>query len=657
MNRTLTTTVSRLPAHVTDLILRGLFAGLLVVTASVCSVFAGNVRYPVKDIPARLRGDADAVIRENSIVFEVRDRRRARLTGTIAVTIFNADGRGYGELPLTYDRFHTIRSLEGWIYDAQGGLVRELEDADTHDFSAISDYSLYEDSRQRTAELYFDRYPYTVVYTYVEEYDGYLTWPEWVAQEQKEPVQSTTFEVQIAPNEELRYWTNSDSLKPEVLVRDGKKSYRWGAENLPALGSAAMDEDIDKRAGVVLIAPSEFQFGEYAGNLTSWRDFGSWNASLWAGRDRLPEPARRDVRALIRQGETPREIIGTLYRYMQSRTRYVSVQLGIGGWQPFDAAYVHEKGYGDCKALSNYMVSLLKEAGVTAYPVLIYSGGRNRLYREDFPSNQFNHVIVCVPLPGDSVWLECTSQHMPPGHLDWSIGDRFALMITPAGGVAVHTPVSTPDRNVQRRNGVVRLAVAGAAQAAIEVRYTGDRCDRIREELAVTPVGEREKWLLSHMQVQNVRLKSSSIEGLEWRDSSVSISTTFTLPEYASVTGTRLFFEPNMMERRTSVPVEMPDRRSPLRFEYPRRDLDSIVYRISGVYVCEAMPKELRLESSVGSFRSKIVRTDDSTIVYTRSLEIRGTEFPPERYGEYRKFLAAIVVADRAQVVLVRRKP
>jgi hypothetical protein len=43
--------------------------------------------------------------------------------------------------------------------------------------------------------------------------------------------------------------------------------------------------------------------------------------------------------------------------------------------------------------------------------------------------------------------------------------------------------------------------------------------------------------------------------------------------------------------------------------------------------------------------------------VYTRSLEIRGTEFPPERYGEYRKFLAAIVVADRAQVVLVRRKP
>jgi hypothetical protein len=69
------------------------------------------------------------------------------------------------------------------------------------------------------------------------------------------------------------------------------------------------------------------------------------------------------------------------------------------------------------------------------------------------------------------------------------------------------------------------------------------------------------------------------------------------------------------------------------------------------------MPKELRLESSVGSFRSKIVRTDDSTIVYTRSLEIRGTEFPPERYGEYRKFLAAIVVADRAQVVLVRRKP
>jgi len=82
---------------------------------------------------------------------------------------------------------------------------------------------------------------------------------------------------------------------------------------------------------------------------------------------------------------------------MQDHTRYISIQLGIGGWQPFDAAFVQEHGYGDCKALSNYMVALLKTAGITAYSVLIRPGDYRYTFNESFPSNQFTHVIVCVP--------------------------------------------------------------------------------------------------------------------------------------------------------------------------------------------------------------------------------------------------------------------
>ncbi|HTY58960.1 MAG TPA: DUF3857 domain-containing protein, partial [Bacteroidota bacterium] len=500
-------------------------------------------------------------------------------------------------------------------------------------------------------------YPYTVCYTYVEEYDGYLSWPDWAAQGGKEAVQWSRFEVRVPADMTLRYWTNRDTVKPVLTVDDGKKVYCWSARNLPALDPDAADEEIDQRTLNVLVAPAEFQIDDYTGTMSGWKEFGAWNAQLWTGRDRLPEPAAKEVLGIVRPGDSKRETIAKLYTYMQSRTRYVSVQLGIGGWQPFDAAYVQEKGYGDCKALSNYMVALLKEAGVTAYPVLIQSGRRESLYRRDFPSNQFNHVIVCVPLDKDSVWLECTSQVMPPGHLGSGTEDRFGLMITPSGGELVQTPASTPGKNVQRRTGFVSLAVAGAAQAAFETRYTGDECDNIREELAMTPLGEREKWLLNHLQVQNAALRGSSILGIEGRDTSVVISLALAIPEYGSVTGTRCFFEPNMMERRTAIPPDRPSRRSPVRFAYPYRDIDSIIYRIPLLYACESLPKEIHLESAVGSFRTKTVQRNDSTLVYTRVLEIRGTEFPPEKYAEYRKFISGIVVADRAQVALVRKRP
>ncbi len=87
-----------------------------------------------------------------------------------------------------------------------------------------------------------------------------------------------------------------------------------------------------------------------------------------------------------------------LYEYLQSTTRYVNIQLGIGSWQPFDATYVHTRGYGDCKALSNYMIAMLQAAGVEAYPVLIRHGEEAPEVLADFPSNQFNHMIACAKL-------------------------------------------------------------------------------------------------------------------------------------------------------------------------------------------------------------------------------------------------------------------
>ena len=86
------------------------------------------------------------------------------------------------------------------------------------------------------------------------------------------------------------------------------------------------------------------------------------------GRDILPEETKLKVQELTKGMTDPVAIIGVLYNYLQQNTNYVGIQLGIGGWQTYDETYVTTKKYGDCKALSNFMISLLKKKELKAMP-------------------------------------------------------------------------------------------------------------------------------------------------------------------------------------------------------------------------------------------------------------------------------------------------
>jgi transglutaminase-like putative cysteine protease len=118
---------------------------------------------------------------------------------------------------------------------------------------------------------------------------------------------------------------------------------------------------------------------------------------------------KAEIQQITANCKTPLEKMEKIYGLLQQKTRYISVQLGIGGWQPFDATYVAEKGYGDCKALSNFTKAMLEVVGIPSYYTIIRAGENATEINPAFPANQFNHAILCVPLPKDlsakSLWV------------------------------------------------------------------------------------------------------------------------------------------------------------------------------------------------------------------------------------------------------------
>ena len=608
-------------------------------------------KYAIRRIPAELSLDADAVIRYNSTRFEIEDEYNTTEKDTFVVTIFNKDGQHYGKISLYYDKFIDIDDLDGRILDADGEEIRSLSDKDVNDQPAIHWFSLYEDSRRKVAELYYDKYPYTIEFTYKINYGSFISWPSWYSQNSLAPVEFNKFDVLVPDNYKLRYWCNKDTIRPKISEKG--RLYSWRAENLKKLSYDVIGEDYEDVSTIVKIAPSKFEIDGYEGNLDNWKDFGLWGYNLCKDKDILSEAAIKDINSVITPSDNQKQKVIKLYKYLQSNTRYVSVQLGLGGWQPFDAMYVYQHGYGDCKALSNYMVSLLKVAGITAYSVWVNSGDHRLPIIKEFPSDQFNHVIVCVPLEKDTMWLECTNQNILAGNIGWSNENRGALMITPDGGVLINTPRSSSKQNMMQKKIEVTFSSNTALINGI-IKWDGDQQNSVRSVAKEDVPKDREKWILKSFEAPDVSIKDYSFYVADDSTNNVNLKLNLYLPKYATVSGSRIFFNPNLMQRRSYVPDKVAERLSPIRFSYPYHDIDTIIYKIPQGCKVEAVPDEMNLSSSFGDFTSKTIKDGDGNLLYVRSLEIRVYEIPAENYNEYRNFFSEVVKTDRSQVVLVK---
>ncbi len=634
-------------------------AGRILAMIALCVpvVRAGDPEpYAVSRIPAALRANARAVVRLSREEFTIRDIRRATYRLTKAVTIFDKDKRDYGVFTVWYDKYRSVEEMEATIYDADGKEVKDLDSDEIRDFSEFSGANLFSDNRVKAASIMYDRYPYTVEFRTEVRYNGSLNWPTWYAQESDDAVERSEFIVTVPAGDSLRFFANRDSVRPVISGSGDGRQYTWTATGLPALSKDAWSDDVEDVTTVVRIAPRSFMMDDIEGSMETWRGFGAWEWKLIHGRDVLPPDAVQAVRSAVDTTAPPRERARAVYHFLQQRSRYISVQLGIGGWQPMEASVVHDKGYGDCKALSNYAIALLRAVGVPASPVLVRTGNVRTPMITAFPSNQFDHMIVCVPFERDSVWLECTSRTDVFGVPGAWTSDRPALLIDADGGHVVRIPATTLQDNVRTRVLAVRLIWSGDAEVRGTITARGAAQEAIRSDLADASPEEQKRYVLDRLWGEKIAVTSLTVAGMTGDTNRSSVTFTAQIPRYGNMNGPRLFVQPAIIDRQLSFPAQVKNRLSPLRFSYPYRNSDSIVYRLPDGYGVEALPGETDLATDFGAYRMTLATLGDTAVVCTRTFEIRAAEIPASAYGAYRTFLAGIVKADRGQMVLIRRR-
>jgi hypothetical protein len=626
------------------------FCGVLV----GLSVSAAAQSYSVALIPDSLKKDARAVVREEEIILEIKSPEKVIEKEHHVYTILNENADNIGGFSSFYDKFTSINWIDGILYDANGKEVKHVKKKDMEDRSYIGAESLADDVRFKEHNFYCRVYPYSVDYEEEDELKGFLRFENW------SPLYSAGISTQhskyviIAPADyQVRFKPVNCNFQPVVTATGDKKVYTWEISNLPARTTEFDGPDWAEIAPHVLFAPSDFEEQGYKGNTSSWENFGKFMDQLMAGRDVLPDNVKHKVHELTDHLTDTRQKVYVLYDYLQKNTRYISIQLGIGGWQPFPADYVATKRYGDCKALSNFMVALLKEAGIKGNCVLIYGGRDVPELVADFPSFQGNHMISCVPMGKDTIWLECTSQTVSPDFMGSFTGNRKAILIDDDGGHIVRTPSYSPKDNTRCRVVEALIGDDGTLDANVNTRYSGCREETPSAVMNELTGEERQKYLNDLFNLPTYSIDKSNYEEQKGTIPVVREYLHVMSPNYASVSGKRLFVNPDLFDRSSyRLPVD-----SVRRYDFVDKqaftDIDSVTLKIPAGYQPEAVPADLAIDSRFGKYAASVKVMPDRIVYYRRYEEAIG-HFPPTDYPELVKFYERLYKADHNRIVLVK---
>lgn len=423
---------------------------------------------------------------------------------------------------------------------------------------------------------------------------------------------------------------------------------------MPARRQEPYGPDPETYVTTVRIAPVEFSYYKHKGRYTDWNELGHWmyGALLSDGRT-LPAPTVQEVRSLVAEAASDKEKARILYDYLQRKTRYVSVQIGIGGFKPMPASEVDRLGYGDCKALVNYMQALLDVVDIPSYYCVVQAGNAKRDIQADFAGmEQGNHVILCIPFANDTTWLECTSQRIPFGYLGTFTDDRTVWACTPEGGRVLRTPGFNAEESTQVRQAVLTLGADGTVAGSVKTVFSAGQYDN-HLEIAGTSGQEQLKLLKEAYDIDHITFSNIAYD--KRLDGQPELEETFevNLDRYAPENDGQVFLVTNVFNRRGMVP-EVKNRTLPLYINRGYTDEDQLNYTLPEGYLLISGPTAMELDSPFGRYETT-VRQEGNQLLFYRRLTVYGGTFASEKYEAFREFMNRIAVLDNQKSVLARR--
>lgn len=615
---------------------------------------AQTIDYTILSVPSNLKENSNSVILNQQINIQIVSQSKVVIQKSKTVLVYNEFGLKNIDATEFYDKSTQINRFEASLYSSFGKKIKQFKDKDFSDRSAADGFSIYNDSRFQSLIFTPTEYPFIIVFKSEIQSSNTAFIPTWI------PIDDL-FEsvlksgISISFPEKLGFKYKEFNLNDKKIVKtETKNNISFSVENISVYKPEEYAPNFQKLVPKVFFGLERFSLEGIEGTAKNWEDFGLWvNNNLLQGLDEISMETQGKIKTLVASETDAVKKAKLIYKYVQDKVRYVSIQIGVGGWKPTPAKEVDRLSYGDCKALSNYTKSLLKVAGIQSYYTIIFAGENKKDIDSDFVSMQGNHAILTLPINDKLCFLECTSQTKPFGFGGDFTDDRNALIIKSDKGEIVHTDEYTEKVSCQISKGNYSLDELAMISGKLSVVSKGIQFDNVSILNKKSPIEISDYYKNRFTNINNLKIINSSFindnEKVEFTE-----NLELQANDYGETNGKKMFFVPNAFNQNLKIPQRYRNRVNPLEIERGFFDSDEIEISLPIGFSLEAKPDNFELITKFGEYKTEYIILNENKIKYKRSFLLKKGYYDKSEYENYRKFREQVAQNDNSKIIITK---
>ncbi|MFT5640876.1 MAG: hypothetical protein ACI9A7_000974 [Cyclobacteriaceae bacterium] len=601
-------------------------------------------------IPCALLGQINVTAEYIDKVYTLSDAGKAQIDISYKYTIHNDQGNWAGVFRDYFDDFRSINNFKFEVFDKTGKSINKINRREALEVSMFKSYET-NDVKMLIADPDYYFYPYSVICSYSINLDGFVDLRDWSPVNNHDVfVKKSSLTVNYNENQPLLTYALNGMEQPSDECVNGQCSFSIVYNNLEPIVRQKYARSLRDVVPRLLMKTEKFQLDGEVGELSSWKSFGDWYLQLNKSEAKLSDKTVSDVRKIANSFIAPDKAIDSIYKFMQEKTRYVSIQLGIGGMRSLPVDLVDNKGYGDCKALTNYTQHLLREAGFDSYPVLVQAGEQYEELVEEFPSSQFNHIFLAVPMEQDTIWLECTSQQSPSDYLGTFTDGRKVLWLENGKSKIITTPKIKAEENLTKEIIRINLTKQGLAYCEIWQKKQGIHYDDASAyqylDQEVIKKRNYEKFEFSDFTITDFTyaIKPDSLVLIE--------NYTIDIPKFGKAYGGRLIVDLEEFSQTKTISSDSSDHYIKLRRGNSINQ--KIVIAIPEGLKIKYVAASMQIENEFGKYFYNVSQTEEE-IVISKYYQLNSGTYEGEQFRQFKSFVNKVAETERAKILFVKK--